>query len=107
MKTAGRIVMESVLVLFMIGLVPLITDDYILTGVYVLLIAGSLLVKRNPGDLLVFGVGFVVMLATEYFFVSTGAEIFTRNSLFGVMPLWLPLLWGYAFIAMRRGLKAL
>ncbi len=46
-------------------------------------------------------------MASEYFFISTGVETFIRNSLFGVMPLWLPILWGYGFIAIRRGVEAL
>jgi hypothetical protein len=49
-------------------------------------------------------VGVVVLTISEYFFVSTGVEIFLRNSLLGVMPLWLPVLWGYAFVVMRRGI---
>jgi len=34
-------------------------------------------------------------------------ETFVRNSLFGLMPLWLPFLWGYGFVAIKRGIKIL
>lgn len=47
------------------------------------------------------------MTASEAFFISTGVEVFIRNSLFGIMPLWLPLLWGYGFIAIRRAANIL
>jgi hypothetical protein len=42
------------------------------------------------------------MFASEYFFISTGVETFARNSLFGLMPLWLPFLWAYAFVVIKR-----
>jgi hypothetical protein len=42
------------------------------------------------------------MIFFEYLFISTGVETFNRNSLFGIMPLWLPLLWAYAFVAIKR-----
>ena len=42
------------------------------------------------------------MIVSEYLFISTGVETFNRNSLFGLMPLWLPFLWGYAFVVMKR-----
>ena len=47
------------------------------------------------------------MIIAEYFFVSTGAETFLRKSLFGIMPLWLPFIWAYAFVAMKRAINIL
>ncbi len=47
------------------------------------------------------------MIISEYLFIKTGVETFTRNSLFGLMPLWLPFLWAYAFVVIKRAIKIL
>jgi len=86
----------------MIILIPVFQNDYVLTGIYALIIAVSLVVKYDEKDYLFFIFGLIIMIFAEYFFISTGVEKFARNSLLGVMPLWLPILWAYAFVAMRR-----
>ena len=91
----------------MIGVIPLVHDDYVLTIIYVAIIAVSLLVKKTRHDILIFVVGFVVMFGSEYLFVTTGVETFHRTSLLGIMPLWLPFLWGYGFIAIKRVVQIL
>lgn len=91
----------------MIGLIPIISNDYILTGIYTLIIVIALLIKKNNNDLLVLVFGFFIMIIFEYLFVSTGVETFQRNSLFGLMPLWLPLLWAYGFVAIKRSIEVL
>lgn len=102
-----KIIFNAIPILIMIGLIPVIKNDYILSFVYLAIIIISLLVKKTKGDIFIFFFGFCVMIICEYIFVSTGVETFIRNSLFGLMPIWLPLLWGYSFIAMKRGLKIL
>lgn len=91
----------------MIGLIPFITNDYILTLIYIVFIAVTLLIKREPGDLLAIFFGLIIITFFEYIFVKTGVETFNRNTLFGVMPLWLPVLWAYGFILIKRGLNIL
>jgi len=86
----------------MIGLIPLVRNDYILTGIYALIIVSTLTVKKDKNDLLVLVFGFFIMTASEYLFISTGVETFHRNSLFGLMPLWLPFLWAYGFVVIKR-----
>ena len=107
MKKALKITLNATPILIMIGLIPLITNDYLLTVVYIALIAVSLIIKNTKNDLLVFTLGFFIMIASEYLFVSTGVETFQRNSLFGLMPLWLPFLWGYGFVAIKRSIEVL
>lgn len=92
-------------ILIMIGLIPLVKNDYILISIYICIIFVSFLVKRNKNDLVLFSFGFVIMIFFEYLFISTGVETFNRNSLLGIMPLWLPLLWGYGFVAIKRGIE--
>ncbi len=91
----------------MIGLISFVPDDYVLTLLYVVIIAVAFALRRDPNELLVFVFGFVVMIVSEYLFISTGVETFNRNSLFGLMPLWLPFLWGYGFVAIKRSVEIL
>lgn len=107
MHAAKIIFLNALPIVLMIGLIPLVRDDVTLSALYILIIAAALLVKREPYDLTVFAFGFAVLLISEYFFVSTGVETFNRHTLLGVMPLWLPILWGYGFIAIRRGVTVL
>lgn len=86
----------------MIGLIPFIQNDYFLTLVDIGIIVAVLVTKYESKDILFLLVGFFVMTVSEVFFVSTGVETFTRNTFFGVFPLWLPVLWAYSFMAMKR-----
>lgn len=101
------IFINSVPILIMIGSIPFVRSDYILTCVFLIIMTISFLVKREKGDALFFIFGFVIMTISEYLFISTGVEIFLRNSLFGLMPLWLPFLWAYGFVAIARSVKIL
>lgn len=107
MSSIIRIFLNAIPILVMIGLIPLIQNDYLLVIVYIVIIAISLLVRRERNDITVFIFGFFLMIASEYLFTSTGVETFIRNSLFGLMPIWLPFLWGYGFIAIKRSLVLL
>lgn len=107
MQKVLKIFLNSIPILLMIGLIPLIKSDYILTMIYVAIILISLFIKHVKKDIIVLVFGFIVMIIFEYIFISTGVEIFVRNSLFGLMPLWLPFLWGYGFVAIKRSLEIL
>lgn len=63
--------------------------------------------KREEYDLAAYVIGLIALTISEAFFVSTGVESFLRVSLFGLMPLWLPFLWAYVFVAIKRSLKIL
>ena len=107
MKKIIPIFLNTVPVLLMIGLIPLIKNDYVLTLIYTLIIVGALLIKKTPNDFTVLIFGFFIMIISEYIFISTGVETFQRNSLFGLMPLWLPFLWAYGFVAIKRSVEVL
>ena len=102
MKKVRDIALNALPILLMIGLIPLVTNDYLLSVLFVLIIIVSLAIHRTPLDLTALILGAVLMTPAEYLFVSTGVETFTRNTLFGVMPLWLPILWAYGFVAIKR-----
>lgn len=96
------IALNAIPILVMIALIPLVANDYLLSALYVLIIIVALAIKRTPLDLTALIAGLVLMTLAEYLFVSTGVETFARQSLFGMMPLWLPILWAYGFVAMKR-----
>jgi len=87
MKKLSSIVLYALPVVLMIGLIPLVKNDYMLAFVYLLFIGGLFVVKKEENDSLAFIFGFVGITISEYFFVSTGVETFLRVSLFGLMPI--------------------
>jgi hypothetical protein len=94
-------------VILMVAIIPIFKNDYLLFAVYGLIIIIAFAVKYQANDILFFSFGFFAMMISEYFFISTGVETFLRNSLFGLMPLWLPLLWAYGFVAIKRAIVIL
>lgn len=102
-----KILIQTIPILVMVGLIPLMKNDYSLTEVYVFIILIAFIIKKHKGDFIFLTVGFVSMIFFESIFISTGVETFVRNSLFGMMPIWLPFLWAYAFVVMRRAVKIL
>jgi hypothetical protein len=86
----------------MVVLIPLVKNDYWLALIYVLIIVLSFMIKYDRKDWLFFVLGFILMTAFEAFFIWAGSETFNRTTLFGIMPLWLPLAWGYGFVAIKR-----
>lgn len=102
-----KIFINAIPVLSMIGFIPLVKNDYFLTLFYIGIIVISLAIQRKKNDILILIFGFIIMMIFEYIFISTGVETFTRISLFGIMPLWLPFLWGYGFVAIKRSVEIL
>jgi hypothetical protein len=107
MQKVLPIFLQSLPILIMIGLIPYVQNDYLLTLLFIGIIVISLFIKKEKHDVTVFISGFCFMMISEYLFISTGVETFIRNSLFGLMPLWLPFLWGYGFIAIKRAIHIL
>ncbi len=104
---ATRIVANALPVAGMILLIPFIRNDYVLTGIYACVIVAALAIQRDRRDRVFIAFGLIASFFAEAFFISTGVETFERNSLLGVMPLWLPFLWAYIFFAIRRAVMAL
>ena len=92
-------------IIFMIVLIPFIVNDYLLLGTYLAITFIYLYFYKIKNDFLVYIIGLVAMTGFETIFILTGVENFNRNSLFGIMPIWLPFLWAFAFVIMRRSLK--
>lgn len=102
MQKFKDLALNSVPILLMIALIPLIPNDYLLTFSYLVIIAVSLKIKYESKDILFLVLGFFVMTVSEILFINTGVETFKRNTLFGLMPLWLPFLWSYGFVVIKR-----
>jgi hypothetical protein len=107
LKKLWIITLYALPIIVMIGLIPLIQNDYILATIYLGFIIALLFVKKEKNDVLALIFGFVGITLSEYFFVSTGVETFLRVSLFNLMPIWLPFLWAYAFVTIKRSLRIL
>jgi hypothetical protein len=107
MQKILKIFLNAIPILFMVALIPLVKDDYPLTLFYVIIIIIALSIKRENNEYMIFIFGFIIMIIFEYFFISTGVEVFNRHSLFNIMPMWLPFLWGYGFIAIKRSVEIL
>ena len=97
-----KILVYALTILTLIGLVPVIQNDYYLTFIYLMLILLFTFLKKEKADWLFITIGFFSSFLGEYFFITTGVETFSRNSLFGIMPLWLPFLWTFIFLSMKR-----
>ncbi|TSD00418.1 MAG: hypothetical protein Athens071425_617 [Parcubacteria group bacterium Athens0714_25] len=102
-----KIIPNLIPITLMVGLIPIIANDYVLLLAYVFVISISFWIKYEKREYVYFSFGLVIMVFSEWIFVSTGVETFTRNSLLGVMPIWLPVLWAYAFVAMKRAVVIL
>ena len=106
-KKIRNIFINTIPTIIMIELIPFIRSDYVLTVAYVVIIVIAFKVKWERNDLTVLVFGFLIMIASEYLFISTGVETFQRNTLFGIMPIWLPFLWSYGFVAIKRSVEIL
>jgi len=102
MKKSTEIFYNALPIVAMIGLVPLVLNDYLLAIICIAIIIGAFFVKISKHDLAIFAVGFFTMILVEGLFISTGVETFNRNSLLGIMPIWLPIIWGYGFVSIKR-----
>ncbi len=105
MRKLRTILIQVIPIVVMIGLIPVIKNDYALSAVCLVIIIIGSLIRRERHDLMFLIIGFAVMIIAESFFISTGVEIFTRTTLFGVMPLYLPFIWAYAFMVIKRSVK--
>lgn len=102
-----RIIANALPVVGMILIIPIVENDYVLTAIYVAIILVAFLIRNDRRDRVFLVFGFFASLLAETLFISTGVETFERTSLGGIMPLWLPILWAYIFMAIRRTAQAL
>lgn len=102
---AKFLLLNFIPIILMIGLIPIIKNDLLLTWIYLFIIFISFFIKYNKKEYIFFIFWFFIMIISESLFISTWVETFNRNSLFWLMPLWLPFLWAYSFVAMKRAIN--
>lgn len=96
------LLLEILPILVMISLIPLIKNDHLLSALYIILIIILFKIKYQKNELIIFLTSLILMAFFEFIFIKTGVETFSRKSLFNLMPLWLPILWGYGLVAGKR-----
>lgn len=101
------VLLEGLPVLIMVSLVAVLGDEFLILGAHLAVATIGLSVRHERYDGLALLLGLVLMTLSETVFVQTGVETFSQHSLFGLMPLWLPVLWGYGFVAIKRVLSKL
>ena len=107
MSAAYRILQEALPIILMIALIPFVRNDYYLAALFIAITAVAFLVEYRRKDLMLFLIGSLIFSLGEALFITTDIETFKRTSLFGIMPIWLPILWGYIFVALRRAVVVL
>ncbi len=82
-----KIFLNVIPIILMILLIPVIANDYILTGIYLSIIGIAFSIKYEKKEYIFLIFGFIIMTISEAFFISTGAEVFTRKSFLDLMPI--------------------
>lgn len=102
MKSPGAYAVLLVLSWIVFFLAQVLIRTELPLTVLAIVFSALLLVRRVPGEGVLYTLGLVTGLVIE-----VGLGLIARSqhwefaSLFGV-PYWLPLIWGYGFVAMRR-----
>lgn len=86
----------------MVSLAVFVKNDYVTTVIHLGIIMAFVTIKKERADLPILAIGFSGTLIGEYLFISTGIERFNRTTLLGIMPLWLPFLWSFIFLSIKR-----
>ena len=101
-KDSHHIFLYSACIILMIAFIPFIENDYLLTAIYCAFIVAILISKKERSDYIFLMIGFFGLVGGEYFFIRMGVETFNRHTLLGLMPFWLPFLWAFVFLSMKR-----
>ena len=96
-----KIALNVFSIILMIGLVPIIKNDYYLILTYIILISIFLKIYYEKKEYKLLIAGIIFIFLAEFFFILTRVETFTSQTLIN-MPIWLPVLWGYGFIVIKR-----
>ena len=102
-ETLVRIVVQTIPVLLGIVLTYLFwRNSFLLTLIYLAAIAIILRIKYYSGDLFALLYGFLLGILVEVIGTSvSGYQSFTNPDFLGI-PLWLPIVWAYGLMAMKR-----
>lgn len=98
-----KISLETVPILIGIVLTYFLWENnLLLTVLFLALLAALLAIKRYPGDIFALIYGSVLGFALEVFQTSIAKFHSFSNPDFLGIPMWMPLVWGYGFMLMKR-----
>lgn len=103
MKKSWQIFIETLPILLGIILSYLLwRNSMLLFLVYLILTVGLILWRRDKKEFIIFGYGILIGFIVETIGTQiSGYQSFTEPDFLGI-PLWLPIVWGYGFVAMKR-----
>lgn len=102
LQTSWKIFLELIPIFIMFIFIRLfLMNNLILTSLMIITIIISLFVKYEKKEYILMIAGAVLMTLIEILFVNTGAEKFTNPLFFGI-PVWLPIIWAYGLVVMKR-----
>lgn len=77
-------------------------NNFLLTVLFAALLAATLKIKYYPGDLFALLYGSAIGFALEVFQTSVAKFHSFSNPDFLGIPVWMPFVWGYGFMLMKR-----
>lgn len=102
MKKTLEIIKEFIPILIGFIAIWIIRQEIIISIILILILLLTFKIKYNKNEiyLFIFGIitGFVIEVGSDLIYKL---QYWENGSLFGI-PIWLPLLWGYGFIFIRR-----
>jgi len=77
-------------------------NNLLLFTIYLTLTFGLIYLHKDKSEFLIFAYGVIIGIIIEVVGTSiSGYQSFTNPDFLGI-PIWLPVVWGYGFIAMKR-----
>lgn len=103
MSKLPKVFLETLPILFGILLSYLFwQNNVLLFAVYLVLSLGLMYFHRDKNELMIFIYGIIIGAIVEVTGTKvSGYQSFTNPDVGGI-PLWLPIAWGYGFVAMKR-----
>ena len=103
MNKLSKVFIETLPILFGILLSYLFWQNNILLFIiYLVLTLGLIYFHKDKAEFVIFAYGILIGAIVEVIGTQiSGYQSFTKPDLGGI-PMWLPVVWGYGFVAMKR-----
>ena len=103
MRKLTKVFIETLPILFGIFLSYLFwQDNVLLLIIYLVLTLGLIYFHKDKPEFIIFAYGILIGAIVEVIGTQiSGYQSFTKPD-FGGIPIWLPIVWGYGFVAMKR-----
>lgn len=103
MTKLSKIFIETLPIFFGILLAYLFWQNNILLFIiYLILTLGLIYIHKDKTEFAIFAYGIFIGVIVEVIGTQiSGYQSFTKPN-FGGIPIWLPITWGYGFVAMKR-----